>query len=495
MQTWDALHERLRELESLNGIRATLEWDKQVKMPPQGAAARASQVEVLSAIVHQRITEPVVGEWLTALEQGPELDAFHKAAVRNVRKSYDRAIKLPEDLVRATARATAAGFQAWMAAKQADDFRGFAEPLAEIIRLKLESVRLLRTDEEHPYDVLLDQFDPGATVRMLDPMFDRLATGIGELLDAIDGRPHPDRIEGQFDLAGQRALHQELIASLGYDLGAGRLDEAEHPFTVTLGRGDTRITTHYYTDDLIKGLGGTVHETGHALYEQGIPLDWRGTGVGEAAGMGLHESQSRFWENFIGRSLPFCEFLAPKIHNHLGLDYTPEQLFGAQNRVQRSLIRIAADEATYNLHIIVRYRLEKALLTGDLQVPDLPQAWADTYEQVVGVRPSTPAEGVLQDVHWSSGALGYFPSYTIGNLYAASLGAALLEDRPGLWEEISAGEFGPTLAWLRERIHSKGHLDDAPVLMRQAIGDRDHVADMLDHLWRRQGALYGVTRD
>jgi carboxypeptidase Taq len=329
---------------------------------------------------------------------------------------------------------------------------------------------------------------------MLDPMFDRLASGVGELLDALEGRHHPAGLSGTFDVAAQEALHTELIADLGYDLTAGRMDEAEHPFTITFGAGDTRITTHYYEDDLIKGLGGTVHEAGHALYEQGIPQDWRGTGVGQAAGMGLHESQSRFWENFVGRSLAFSRFLAPKIQAHLGVSITPEQLYGAQNRVQRSPIRISADEATYNLHIIVRYRLEKALLTGDLQVGDLATAWADTYAEVVGVRPESPSQGVLQDVHWCSGAFGYFPSYTIGNLYAASLGAALEAERPQIWDEYQAGEFAPTLAWLRERIHHKGHLADAPVLIRDAVGDRDHVADLLDHLWGRQGALYGISR-
>jgi len=494
LKTWEALNDRLRELDALQGMRALLEWDRQVKMPPQGAGARASQAELISGLAHQRLTEPVVGEWLSALEASDGLEQFHRAAVRNVRRSYDRAVKLPESLVRATSRAEAAGFTAWVQAKQADDFVGFAGPLTEIVALKREAVALLRTDEAHPYDVLLDQFDPGATVAMLDPMFDRLASGIGELLDALDGRPHPAALSGTFDVAAQQALHNELVASLGYDLTAGRLDEAEHPFTITFGPGDTRITTHYYADDLIKGLGGTVHETGHALYEQGIPRDWRGTGVGSAAGMGLHESQSRFWENFIGRSLPFCRYLAPRIQEHLGLSVTPAQLYGAQNRVARSLIRIAADEATYNLHIIVRYRLECALLTDQLQVQDLEEAWADTYLDVVGVRPPSAADGVLQDVHWCSGAFGYFPSYTIGNLYAASLGAALEAERPQLWSEIEAGDFAPTLAWLRERIHTKGHLEDAPVLIHQAIGERDHVADLLDHLWGRQGALYGVSR-
>ncbi len=493
MESWTALRNRLEELQHLHGMRALLEWDKQVKMPPAGASARAGQLELISGLAHNKLTDPRVGDWLSSLE-GCELDPFHAAAVRNVRKSYERAVRLPEDLVRATSRAEAEGFGAWVTAKQADDFSGFAGPLAEILRLKREAMSLLRTNEAHDYDVLLDQYDPGATVAMLDPMFDRLASGIGELLDALDGRPGPDPLEGTWAVAGQQALHDELIAALGYDLSAGRMDEAEHPFTITFGPGDTRITTHYYEDDLIKGLGGTVHETGHALYEQGIPRDWRGTGVGQAAGMGLHESQSRFWENFIGRSLAFGRFLAPKLRAHLGGDLTAEQLYGAQNRVGRSLIRISADEATYNLHIIVRYRLEKSLLTGALEVGDLAEAWADTYAEVVGVRPASPAEGVLQDVHWCSGAFGYFPSYTIGNLYAASLGAALEAERPGLWDEVESGDFAPTLAWLRERIHSQGHLMDAPEIMAAAVGERDHVADLMDHLWGRQGALYGVER-
>ncbi len=494
MDAWTALTERMNELDNFNGLRAVLEWDKQVKMPPQGAAARAAQVELVSALAHRRLVEPEVGEWLSTLEAEADLEPFRVAAVRNLRRAYDRAVKIPEELVRAIARAQQAGFSAWMQAKQADDFAPFAGPLAEILRLERESAALLKTDEAHLYDVLLVPFDPGTTVAWLDPMFDRLARGVGELLDALDGRPAPDAIQGTFDAAAQRALHDRIIVDLGYDLAAGRLDEAEHPFTITFGPGDTRITTHFYEDDLVKGLGGTIHETGHALYEQGIPRDWRGTTVGQAAGMGIHESQSRLWENFIGRSLPFCRYLAPLVEEHLGHRVSPEALYGAQNRVRRSLIRIAADEATYNLHIIVRYRLEKALITGDLRVPDLPGAWADLYEEVVGVRPSGPAEGVLQDVHWAAGALGYFPSYTIGNLYAASLGAALVEERPQLWAEVENGDFAPTLAWLRERIHRQGHLQDAPGIIADAVGERDHVADLLDHLWGRQGALYGAER-
>ncbi len=233
MKHWDVLAERLQELNTLHGVRAILEWDKQVKMPPQGAGARARQVELMSALAHQRLTDPAIGDCLAALETTEGLEPFHKAAVRNTRRDYDRSVKLPEDLVRATARAEAEGFEAWVLAKQANDFSGFAAPLTEIVRLKKEAISLLRTDEGHPYDVLLDMFDPGATVSMLDSMFARLAVGIAELLDAMEGQPPADRLPGSFDVQGQKALHQELISALGYDLAAGRMDEAEHPFTIT----------------------------------------------------------------------------------------------------------------------------------------------------------------------------------------------------------------------------------------------------------------------
>jgi len=492
-QAWENLVNHVGEIEALVGARGLMEWDQQVNMPTGGAPSRGRISAVLSGICHDRMVDNQLGEWLQTLEDGT-LDDFHSAAVRNIQRDYKRALQIPRDLVKALATAQAQGFAAWMGARQSGDFNDFAPALEELLGLVKERIDILHNDEACRYDVLLDEFDPGTTSEWLDPVFSRLANELGILLNAIDGKPAPSKLNHTFSVDGQKALHAAVSAKLGFNYEQGRIDESEHPFTVGMGPGDIRITTRYFPEDLLEGLGGTIHETGHGLYEQGLPADWFGTGVGRAASFGLHESQSRFWENFIGRSLPFFQWMAPLVKEHCGVEVTADALFGAANRVERSLVRVAADEATYNLHIIVRYQVERALIDGDLSVADLPTAWNDTYEKIVGVRPTNNVEGVLQDVHWSGGAFGYFPSYSIGNLYAASLGAKMVEEIPQLWEQVAAGEFSDALHWLRDRIHKRGHLYDAPKLVQDAVGDRDHVEDLVAHLWGRQGSLYGVER-
>ncbi len=288
-------------------------------------------------------------------------------------------------------------------------------------------------------------------------------------------------------------LNRSVVAALGFRMDDGRLDASQHPFTVGMHPGDVRLTTHSYETDLLGTLSGTIHETGHGLYEQGMPADLRGTGLCAAAGVGLHESQSRFWENHIGASAPFFAWLAPQLAAALGQGPKPWELYAAANRVQPSLIRVKADEATYNLHIIARYELEKQLIEGSLAVDELEEAWDAAYERLLGVRPTSPVEGVLQDVHWSSGYLGYFPSYTIGNLYAASFEAALVDAIPGMWEQVRDGDFGAILGWLRTHVHARGARVDAPQVFAEAVGDRDPVADLVRHLYRRHGNLLGLS--
>ena len=352
----------------------------------------------------------------------------------------------------------------------------------------------MREDQADAYDVLLAPFDPGSTVAVLDPMFERLSAELQEFLSAIEGIEGPAPLQGTWDVAAQDGMHKHIAASLGFDFDRGRLDDSEHPFTVGIAPGDVRITTHIYPDGLLRGLSGTIHELGHGLYEQGLPAELHGLPCGGAASFGLHESQSRFWENFIGRSRAFCGWLSSRVTDHLNDDIDPDALYGAANRVQPSLIRIFADEATYNLHIVVRYQLERALFAGDINVSELPGAWSDTYEKVLGVRPKNDAEGVLQDVHWAGSMFAYFPSYTLGNLYAASLGAQLQEELPDLWERVAVGDFAPILGWLREHVHARAHLADAPDILRAKLGQRDHVEDLVAYLWGRHGAIYGVSR-
>jgi carboxypeptidase Taq len=485
---WTSLKGRIAELEALGGVVQLLEWDQQTMMPAGGAPHRGTQLATLTGMMHDKLSDPAVGEWLADLSG--TTDPICKAAVRNVGRDHSRAVKVPTRLVAEIAAASNAGFGDWMKAREANDFAPFQAALERLVDLRREEISHLG-EAENPYDHLLDQYDPGSTTAQLKPMFARLRTELASFLDEIKDAAGPAAVTGSWDLSTQKRFSDQVIGAMGFRLSDGRLDASEHPFTVGMGTGDVRLTTHLYEDDLLGGLTGTIHEAGHGMYEQGLPSAHAGTGVACAAGMGLHESQSRFWENVIGRSLPFFKWLVPQVQAHFPQDsLSPEDWFGHANRVERSFIRVQADEATYNLHIIIRFELELALLAGEISVAELPEAWNQAYTDLLGITPSSPNEGVLQDVHWSNGLFGYFPSYTIGNLYAASFRFQMEEDLPEMWAGVARGEFGPILAWLRDKVHRHGHLMDAPQIFTLAVGERDPVADLMTHLRGRQGALY-----
>ncbi|MSP56066.1 MAG: carboxypeptidase M32 [Myxococcales bacterium] len=501
MDAWTALTERIDELDTLAGVASVIGWDEQTCMPLAAAETRGKQSALLSKLQHARATAPEVGEWLGVLSS-QDLAEVPRVAVKRALRAYQRGTLLPEKLVGDLAIARSEGFNAWVKAKAEDDYSGFGGPLQRIIDLQREMASLLApvsssagTATAHPYDALLEEYDPGSTVAELRPMFSRLGAELNVLLDAVADRPHPVGKVPSLDVEGQRKLSDRLLLDLGFDLNAGRLDLAAHPFTAGLGQGDVRLTTRLQADDFMSTLGSTVHECGHGLYEQGLPASLAGTGLNRAAGMGIHESQSRLWENFIGRSLPFFRYLQPRMAGIWPtLNLPSGELYGAANRIQRSLVRVSSDEATYNLHIIARFDLELLIFEGKLEAKDLPEAWNDTYRRIVGVVSPNLRDGVLQDVHWSSGYFGYFPSYTIGNVYAASLGATLEAAMPDLWDRVERGDFSPILAWLRTHIHTRGHMEDAPQIFKDAVGERDPVEDLMAHLWGRQGVLYGVSR-
>jgi len=491
---WTRLTRHFRDVEVLEGLAEFAGWDQQTMMPPKAAAGRGDQMALLSRLVHESVADPRVGEWLATLEAAGDLDDVQRAAVRLVRRRHDRATRIPTHLVERMAQAQTAAFPVWVAAKHASDFASFAPHLQLLLDLSAERAAAIDASR-HPYDVLVEDMDPGTTVATLKSTFARLRVGLAELIAAIGERPPQPALGGRWPIPAQESLNRAVAAAIGFDFGAGRLDPTEHPFSSGQHPGDVRLTHHLDEDDLLSGLGGTIHEAGHGMYEQGMPTAWPGTLVGRAASFGLHESQSRLWENFIGRSEAFCGWLARVLPQHLGAGSpSADALFRASNRVEAGPIRVCSDETTYNLHIIVRFELEVALLEGRIAVRDLPEAWNAKYAESLGVRVRNDGEGVLQDVHWSGGSFGYFPSYTLGNLYAASLGRTIEQQIPDLWEQVGAGRFEAVLAWLREHVHAKGSLRDAPEIVRDAVGDRDAVADLLDHLWSRQGALYGAVR-
>ncbi|MFO0714062.1 MAG: carboxypeptidase M32 [Sandaracinus sp.] len=493
--SWNELVEHLKEIEILDGVGATLGWDEQTYMPKKAAGLRGAQMALLSRLAHERRTDARIGRWLEGLDTN---DPVQRACARNLGRVYRREQRVPASLVDKLARARSDGFHAWIEAKGASDWQRFLPALRTLRDLTLERARAI-DPHRHPYEVLLEEYDPGTTVESLRAMFARLRDGLVPLIEAIATRPQLPSIEDTVPLEAQWRLSTAVASSLGFDFDGGRLDRSEHPFSTGQGEGDVRITAHLSERDLLGGLGGTIHETGHALYEQGLPFDLAGTTVKEAASYGLHESQSRFWENYVGRSRPFAIFLARTAQEVLGAGAPAamrdaDAIFRAQNRVERSLIRTQADEVTYNLHVIVRFEIELALFEDRLALEDVPEAWNEKYQRYLGITPPDTARGALQDVHWSGGAFGYFPSYTLGNLYAASLGKTMEAQIPSLWSDAEKGDFSRPLAWLRERVHRTGHLHETPEIVKNAVGERDHVEDLLGYLWQRVGTLYGVTR-
>ncbi len=501
-RTWTALRAHIGRMDALAGARSLLEWDQLCLMPRQGAPGRGDQLAALAAVYHEMLRADDLGRLLDQLED--TLDArdealpIQRGALRNLRRERERAVRLPVPLVEALERARTRGHQAWLAARQAEDFGVFLPALNELVGLVSESAACLVEPGDHPYDALMDAFEPGARVRDIGPLLERLAKELEGLLGALRERGWPDPAAGvqlAMPIPKQRELAASLVQAVGFDLDAGRLDDAVHPFTCGMDPGDVRITARYCADDLLPGLGAALHEAGHGLYEQGVPAALRGTGTGRLLSTGMHESQSRFWENTIGRSLPFCRWFADLlVRQGAQVQASPEQLFGAFNRVRPGLVRVDADEVTYNLHILVRYRLELGLLEGSLAPDQLEEAWNAGYRELLGVEPPRPGLGVLQDVHWAEGLFGYFPTYTLGTLYAASLARALEEDLPELWDQVARGDFAPLLAWLRTKVHGKGAIFAGGTVLTQAVGRRDPVQDFMDHLWERQGRVHGLVR-
>ncbi|MEZ4389370.1 MAG: carboxypeptidase M32 [Candidatus Krumholzibacteriia bacterium] len=370
---------RLQELQHLQGIAAVLSWDQEVTMPPGGIRNRAAQRSTLAALVHERLTAPDLGALLADLADAERLAPAERANVRLVTRQRERAVRLPERLVREQAEAVGLAQPEWVAARREDDWARFAPHLERIVRLKREEATALGIGDE-PYDALLDEHEPDARTAQIVPVFAALRASLTRLLAGIDVDAVAALPGGPYPLDAQAALSREVIDAMGYDLTCGRLDVSAHPFSETLGHGDVRITTHYHEDDLLSGLTSTMHEAGHALYEQGLPAALAATPAGQAVSVGIHESQSRLWENQVGRGLPFCRWLAPRLRRHFpgplaGLD--PDALHAAANRVRPSLIRIDADEVTYNSHIILRMEIERGLIDGRLAVADIPAAWRE----------------------------------------------------------------------------------------------------------------------
>ena len=472
-----------------------LSWDQNTYMPQGGHGARGDQLATLERIVHDRLVHPDIARLLDALEpwaaeEDPDSDDVR--LVRLTRRDHEKAARVPADLAAAMAREAAAGYEAWLDAHESGDFGRFRDPLARSVELRREYAACF-PDAAHPYDVLLDDFEPGMTLAEIRPLFEELVPGLAPLITAA--AEVPEILAGDFPIDGQRALLEDVLRAVGFEDGSWRLDEAPHPFALSPGPGDVRITTRYRPDDLGWSLYSGLHEFGHGLYDASIGPGLRRTPLYGCASLGIHESQSRLWENVIGRGRAFSAWLLPRLQAHLPVAFGSTDhatFFRGLNRIEPTLIRTESDETTYNLHIALRLELELGLLEGRLDVDGLPDAWAQGMHRLLGIEVPSDREGVLQDVHWASGLFGYFPTYTLGNLMAAQLWAQLRDDLPDVDEQLERGEFADVREWLRVHIHQHGRKYTQRELLRRATGQELAVQPLLGYLGtklRDAGAL------
>ena len=490
----------VKEISLLGSSASVLHWDQETYMPPRGSEHRGNQVSLLARLAHEQFTAPRIGELLGDVESSdlvkdPDGDAA--VNVRELRRSYDRATKIPASLVAEISKAAVLGHTAWIEARKNADYATFKPWLAKMIDLRRQEADCVGYQATR-YDALLDEYEPHETTADLVRVFESLRDPLVDLVGRIgaSGRKAPlDILERKYPAAAQEAVSREAARMIGYDFQAGRLDAVVHPFCTGIGPGDVRITTRYDENYFGDGFFSTIHEVGHAMYEQGLPAEHWGTPLGEATSLGIHESQSRMWENLVGRSRAFWEFFFPRVREAFGQtvkDVTLDRWHFAVNDVRPSFIRTESDEATYNLHVLLRFEMEQAMLSGDVSIDDVPAAWNERMRKYFGLTPPDDAKGVLQDTHWSGGAFGYFPTYTLGNLYAAQFFEQARKDLGGLDAMFARGEFGPVLTWLRENIHRHGKRYSARELARRVTGRELSAEPLLNHLRRKASELYGV---
>jgi carboxypeptidase Taq len=498
-QAYDELVKICRELSTLNSCEALLGWDERTYMPRGGADARSNQVALLSGMIHERFTSPHIDDLISTAE-GSDLVADsgspEAAVIREVRREYDKAVKLPKDLVEDLARVTTLAQGVWAEAREKSDFAVFLPKLKEVIDLKHRQAEAYGYDTE-PYDALIDDYEPYATVKTISEVFAKLREELVPLVEAIvDSGKRPDMsiIENDYPTDLQRKFGQEASAAIGFDYSNGRLDVTTHPFCSGIAPGDCRITTRYNPKHLGQAFFGTLHESGHGIYEQGLPAEQYGTPLAESVSLGIHESQSRMWENLVGRGKPFWEHFYPKAQATFpalkGVAF--DDFYFAVNNVEPSFIRVEADEVTYNLHILLRFEVERDLFRGKIKAEELPKVWNEKFVEYFGLTPENDAIGCMQDIHWSAGLFGYFATYALGNLYASQFFAKAKEELPNLEKEFAKGEFSNLKDWLRKNIHSHGKRYRAGELVQRITGKPLDHRPMMAYLKSKFGELYGI---
>jgi len=497
--TFDKLKTILREIAGIESGLAVLGWDQQTYMPEGAAEDRGNAMSTLATLAHNRFVSEEVGRLLEELEPRAKAlppDSDEARLQRVTARRYRKETRVPAELVAELARVTVAAHQAWEKARSANDFPSFRPHLEKVFELRRTYAGLFRPFD-HVYDPLLDDYEPGLKTAEVKAIFDALRPEQVELIRRIGERPQVDDsfLRLRYDERKQIEFSTAVAGKLGYDWRRGRMDKAAHPFTTSFGIGDVRITTRVLPDYLPSCLFATMHEAGHALYEQGVARELEHTPLAGGASLAIHESQSRMWENLVGRSLAFWEHLYPVLQGvfptQLGSVGVAE-FYRAVNRVQPSLIRVEADEATYNLHIMLRLEIEIGVLEGSIAVRDLPEVWRSRMKDYLGVTPPDDARGVLQDVHWSGGMVGYFPTYALGNLVSAQLWERIAKDLPDLEQRIRRGDLASLLSWLRENIHRHGAKLEPQELVRRVTGRGIEAAPYLRYLRSKLGSIYGL---
>ncbi|HTI52542.1 MAG TPA: carboxypeptidase M32 [Planctomycetaceae bacterium] len=495
------LVENLRQTATLESCAAVLGWDEQTYMPPGGAEHRANQLALLAGMCHGRATAPRVGELLNEVAQSDlvaDANSPVAANIREARRDFERATKLPRRLVEELSRTCTLSQQAWIGARKQSDFKQFLPWLEKIVALKREEAQAIGYGDGAPYDALLDAFEPGMTAAEVTRLFTPLRDELVKLIAAIrdSGKtPHREITTRRYPVDAQREFSLAAARQIGFSFDEGRLDVAAHPFCSGLGPGDCRLTTRYDEHHFPGAFFGTLHEAGHGLYEQGLDRAAFGLPVGQACSLGIHESQSRMWENFVGRSRAFWQHFFPRARQAFPealAQTSADDFYGAINDVQPSFIRVEADEATYNLHILLRFDLERPLIAGDLAPADVPGVWNETFTRYFGITPPDAARGCLQDIHWSGGMIGYFPTYALGNMYAAQFFAAAVRELGDLPGRFSRGEFSPLKDWLAENIHRRGKQFRAQQLVRVVTGEELSHEPLVRHLHEKFDELYDL---
>ncbi len=487
---------QLQRIADVNFASGVLAWDQETYMPPGGAELRARQQSTLAGINHDMVTSEELGKTLEQLENDKTLDEAQQANIRQTLKDYRRAKKYTREFVEEMSRTVSEAFNAWQEAKTKSDFSIFAPKLEKLVGLKKQECELLGYAET-AYDALLDLHEPGLTTKETDQLFNDVRGSLVPFVKTIMAKPlhSAEVLHRNYPKDRQWDYSVHLLRELGFDFNYGRQDISIHPFTINFGAQDVRVTTRIDEENLADCVTGTIHECGHALYEQGLPAESYGLPSGEAVSLGIHESQSRLWENNVGRSLQFWTGQFPELLKHFPEQMSgiaPHDIFSAVNVVQPSLIRINADELTYHFHVMVRFEVEKALFSNQLKVADIPAYWNQRYRDYLGIDVPKDSEGCLQDVHWSHGSFGYFPTYSIGSFYAAQFFAKAKKDIPNLEQEIEAGNFKPLLAWLRDNIHRHGKRYQAKELCERVTGEKLNFAHFMTYAKEKYGALYGI---